>query len=212
MAASPTAVGEITVTGSGSNLTNQVRIDIGKTMSSQGTMSVTGGGYTVTFVTDDVAQRTVVRNDVVTLDLGGNTYTMSVYNPTSLVVGQSKGDNGFLTLINGQLITIDTIIGFESNTEGSIVMSGPEASWNNIESIIVGKSGIGSRTVVDGASVFSVKKASALGTEPGSIGTGTVSGIGSVWGTNSTFKVGIDQGSGSMLIQNGGAASSLGPT
>lgn len=170
------------------------------------------GGYTVTFVTDDVAQSTVVRNDVVMLDLGGNTYTMSVNNPTSLVVGQSDGDNGLLTLINGQLITIDTIIGFESNAEGSIVMSGPEASWTNIESIIVGKSGIGSLAVLDGASVFSVKKASALGTESGSVGTGTVSGDGSFWGTDSTFRVGINQGNGSMLVQDGGAASSLGPT
>ena len=58
-------------------------------------------GYTVTFVTDDETQRMVVRNDVLTLDLAGNSYTLNALDPTSFVVGQSGGDDGFLTLVNG---------------------------------------------------------------------------------------------------------------
>lgn len=160
-------------------------------------------GYTVTFVIDDETQRMVVRNDVVTLDLAGNTYTLNGLNPTSFVVGQSGGDDGFLTLVNGELITVSTAIGSGNSGVGFVVASGPGASWNNSEMLFVGKGGQGWLTIVNGATVSAIGP-TILGDAQQARGNINVTGFGSQMITSDDLMIG-NEGIGQIVVSSNGS-------
>lgn len=160
-------------------------------------------GYTVTFVTDDETQRMVVRNDVLTLDLAGNTYTLNALDPTSFVVGQSGGDDGFLTLVNGELITVASAIGLGNSGVGFMVASGPGASWSNSEMLFVGKGGQGWLTIVNGATVSAIGP-TILGNAQQARGNINVTGFGSQMITSDDLMIG-NEGIGQIVVSSNGS-------
>lgn len=160
-------------------------------------------GYTVTFVTDDETQRMVVRNDVLTLDLAGNSYTLNALDPTSFVVGQSGGDDGFLTLVNGELITVSSAIGLGNSGVGFMVASGPGASWSNSEMLFVGKGGQGWLTIVNGATVSAIGP-TILGNAQQARGNINVTGFGSQMIASDDLTIG-NEGIGQIVVSSNGS-------
>ncbi len=63
------------------------------------------GGYTVDFGTNVATDSAVIKDDKVTFDLDGNTYSMPAQTTTTgLIVGQDPGDDGQLTVIDGKVV------------------------------------------------------------------------------------------------------------
>ncbi len=114
---------------------------------------------------------------------------------------------GMLTIRDGGTVSSGlSRIGFASGSEGILTVTGPGSTWTSSHFLEIGYGGTGALTIRDGGTVSSLD--GRVGRLSGSNGLVTVSGVGSNWTANSnSISVGRT-GTGTMIIEDGGAVSS----
>ena len=103
-------------------------------------------------------------------------------------------------------------IGLSAGSTGTVIVTGPGSSWINGPSngLNVGSFGTGTLTIANGGRVIDITAlVSNIGNGPGSQGTVTVTGAGSLWSDIAGFKIG-NSGTGTLTIADGGIVT--GPT
>ncbi|MGD8786996.1 MAG: autotransporter domain-containing protein [Phycisphaerales bacterium] len=96
-------------------------------------------------------------------------------------------------------------LGYNSNSYGSLLVTGEGSLWENSNDVHIGYSGEGDMKISDGGSVSNLY--SYLGYFSGSKGEVTVSGPNAVWNTLNHLYVGF-QGEGEVIISDGGKITS----
>ena len=123
-------------------------------------------------------------------------------NQGDLLVGQSSGGKGKLTIGNGATVTsVQTILGDLAGTTGTAVITGTGSSLTASGDFNVGRFGTGSLTLGSGGTLSSDR--GYVANEAGSTGTVLISGSGSGWTTTGTLHVG-SRGDGSLILSDGG--------
>ena len=128
--------------------------------------------------------------------------TWSMYGSLNM----ARGGTGSLTITDGPKVNSqwESTLGDLAGSNGSVVVSGTGSSWTvgdrDRRALTIGKGGIGSVTVSNGASLIS--RSCGLGTSSGSSGTLEVRGAGSSWTCNGTLDLGW-RGSGSVTVADG---------
>ncbi len=121
-----------------------------------------------------------------------------------LTVGNN--DTGALTIQNGGVANINFgFVGYGSNSEGTITVSGQRSTLNNASRLIVGSVGTGALTIQNGGMVSN--SSSVIGSGSNSEGTVTVSGSGSSWVNTAALTVGGSEAIGTLTVENGGIVS-----
>ena len=152
--------------------------------------------------------------------LGGSTGTAIVNGGTwtlggSLQVGASG--NGTLTIAtdlqgaasSSSLVqSLDTVVGVEDGSTGTVTVSGDGAKWENAGNLTVGSSGKGSLTISNRGQVNdanAVIAAEQPSTAPpfGAASSVTVTGDGSQWNNSGNLTIGIN-GNAGLTISDGG--------
>ncbi len=173
------STGSVSVSGSGSTLTNNGVVNIG--FQGNGTLTISNGA--------------VVNN---TLCAACGSAGSGMY------IGQQGGAVGTVTIDSGgQLLNVGIAqIGSSAGSTGSVTVSGAGSQWNNAGSLTVGASGDGTLTIDSGASV--TDGSAIVGQNAGSNGTVVVDG--GSWVTTGALSVGTG-GTGAITIENGGTLS-----
>jgi outer membrane autotransporter protein len=131
----------------------------------------------------------------------------SVWNSANLAVGYNG--EGELTIANGgEVNQQDAYIGSGLDGVGTVLVIGTGSKWISRNSLTVGSLGAGDLTVEAGGSVESVTGSIGAYPFPGSQGTATVSGDGSVWNNSGDLSIGGE--SGMLTVTAGGAVSAGG--
>ncbi len=169
--------------------------------------------YTANFPAAGFAtDRLVVRDDDVTINLGGGTYSVlnnSLFGPSGTEIGTSAGDDARLTLLSGALqATNYADIAVDPGSMGEVVVS-TGATWNLPKTLRVGRSGSGSLVIENGGDVVSERaNIGAYNHAPSpttSVGSVMIRGSGSSWtNTGPEFTVGFF-GQGSLTVENQGS-------
>lgn len=143
----------------------------------------------------------------------GYTGTITVDSADMSVNGQLTV-NGNLSIVNAGTVTVSSgnqiIIGNATDDEGTITVNGTGSQLNNSNARIrVGNAGTGHLVIQNGAIVTTGN--TYVGYGPGSVGTVTVDGAGSVWNTDQQGGLGYigRQAEGSLTISNGGVVNTL---
>ncbi|MDH2348942.1 autotransporter domain-containing protein [Bradyrhizobium sp. SSUT77] len=215
--------GALTISGGGA--LSSVSVTAGDLAGSTGTMTVTGSGSTMT--TTGVGNQVIIGNygagtllvssggavsdaggivgqnaggtGTATVDGLGSTWT----NTSTLTVG-TQG-TGTLTLSNqGQATTAGVLIGVAGGT-GTVSLTG-HSGVSTTGAVNVGFTGTGTLTVASNS--FVVSSGGAIGNLAGAHGAVTVTGAGSAWSFGAfDLTIGAN-GTGSLLVSNGGQISS----
>ncbi|MEQ9226772.1 MAG: autotransporter domain-containing protein [Parvibaculum sp.] len=119
----------------------------------------------------------------------------------------------YATLDNGGTAQIDApgavsqgvAVGFNSDTSGTVEVSGSGASWTNTYSIYLGYGGHGALDITDGGQVTT--EAAFLGFESTGLGELNVDGDGSLFDVSSALTIG-NEGEGRLTITSGAAVNS----
>jgi outer membrane autotransporter protein len=127
-------------------------------------------------------------------------------NAGDVVVG-GQG-TGTLTIENGGTVNSGSggSIGLLAGSTGTVTVTGPGSSWINGPSggLNIGSFGTGTLTIANGGTVINITPNVAnIGNGPGSQGTVTVTGAGSIWSNSSGVNVGR-LGAGTLTIADGG--------
>lgn len=116
--------------------------------------------FSVAFSVDVENDQLQLHNGHVTFDLGGNTYELTSPAATtggvtsnSINVGVLNGDDAALTIANGTLSGVVSVIGHRSGSEGIVTVS-PGALWTQWSDLFVGLEGSGTLVVEEGGSVI----------------------------------------------------------
>ncbi|WP_372183451.1 autotransporter outer membrane beta-barrel domain-containing protein [Xanthomonas axonopodis] len=201
------ANGTVTVTGAGSVLDTTGTVSIGK--AGVGTVNVEDGGKLIShggkFVVGDAGTGTMNVEDGGTLTMQGNTF----------VVGDAG--TGTMNVKNGGTLSAahEVYLGGYTQGEagsGTMTVSGATSSLSGA-GIQTGYRGTGVLTVEDGASVKQAWGPGSFGVGwfEGANGTVTVTGAGSVLGTNGTVSIG-KAGVGTVNVEDGGKLTMQGGT
>jgi T5SS/PEP-CTERM-associated repeat protein len=166
--------------------------------------------YTVTLPTHRTISRFLIGNDKLVLDLsGGGQLSATSAGNTSFVMGIGTGDVARMTVRNGTIVTVQSIMGASVGSSGSATIS-TGAIWNSTGSLTLGSQGTGNITVTGGGRVSaSLLK---LGIAAGSKGTALLSGGGSTLTITGNGQVGSNSptattGIGQMQVRTGSTAS-----
>lgn len=108
---------------------------------------------TVTYQGSVSNQRLTVRAGFVTLNLNGHTHTLTLSALPSLFVGLFTGDDAVLRVQNGTLSAVRAQLGVFTNSTGALIVSGTNALCAFSGRCVVGESGSGSLTVINGAGI-----------------------------------------------------------
>ena len=158
-------------------------------------------GTTYAAVTIDGGQiMTVPGSEASPFDAGGN-----------LTVGVTT--NGELHISNGGRVSSDYgFIGYNAGATGIATVDGLGSKWNNSGVLNVGHLGSGTLIITNGGIVSDedpgtpdIPVINAIGNLVGSTGNVTITGSGSQWINASNINVG-SEGSGTLLVENGGIA------
>ena len=98
-------------------------------------------------------------------------------------------------------------IGFSSNGEGTVTVTGTGSTWTNSANLFVGVEGTGTLNVEDGGAVSNGN--GSIGQSPGGNGTVTVTGTGSTWTNSANVFVG-NNGTGTLTVADGGMVNANG--
>jgi T5SS/PEP-CTERM-associated repeat protein len=165
------------------------------------------GPYIVTFSSGAAFELLNASDGSATLALG--TFTCSL---GGLIVGDSPGDAGTLTLQDGTMSVTPIIppltlrIGKDAGAAGTLVL-GPGAQLATTDTLLVGDAGSGTVTVSGGHLATALTN---LADDAGATGGVTIQGAGSTWTASSGTSVG-NNGNGTLLIAGGGQMTSLAP-
>ena len=150
--------------------------------------------------TTDANINTVTPNATVISDPGAQARNLTV----------GANGTGMLTIQNGGTLTDQFgTIGNLPGGLGTVTVTGPGASWTNVNDLVVGGQGTGTLIIQNGATAEDGSTASStggsIGQSAGSTGTVTVTGAGSSWinGPSGGLNVG-SFGTGTLTIANGG--------
>jgi fibronectin-binding autotransporter adhesin len=102
----------------------------------------------------------------------------------------------------GAVISTYGQIGLYAGAIGTVSVTGAGSSWTSNSSIYVGHFGSGTLTIGNGG-VVDIDTSSIIGNQAGSIGTATVTGVGSTWTSGNYLTVG-HSGSGTLTVAQGG--------
>lgn len=128
-------------------------------------------------------------------------------------VTQMRG--GRLEIVNGaDMSSLYSFIANQLGDTAEAVVDGAGSTWVNRAGLNVGVGGAGNLTISGGAvvtnsTVFS--NAGVIGVDAGSVGSVTVTGVGSVWGNSAGLIIGND-GSGELTVSAGGTVTAAGST
>src|SRR5262245_15356146 len=144
-----------------------------------------------------------IENGNVTFQLNQTTNTMS--GGSGLIVGNTAGLTGRLTILNGKM-TGDMAIGNVDASTGFFTIGADAIFDALINATSVGENGIGTLTIIDGGH-FTASSVLSVGSQVGSNGAVFVSGLHSSLSTNvSNIFIGAS-GLGAMTISDGATAS-----
>ena len=185
---------------SGGSITGFSNTLVGATIGDIGTLSITSSGTVSDFLGSigDSAGST----GLVTVDGFGSKWS----NATNLTVGQSGA--GTLTISSSGTVS-DTIgtVGKNVGSTGSVTVDGSGSKWTHAAILSVGQAGAGNLAISNGGTVSSNQI--TIGNATGGTGLVTVNGAGSsVHIDSGLLQVGTS-GTGSLVISNGGAVTSL---
>ena len=193
--------GTATVTGVGSQWTN-FTLTVGNF--GMGTLNIEAGGRVSTEL--GAIGRHSGSSGMATI-----TGTESQWNNNDFSLFVGFNGTGTLSIEDGGLVSnaSDGVIGTFSGSSGTAIVTGAESQWNNDGSLTVGSSGTGTLNVENRGGVSS-EGSSAIGENPGSVGTVTVTGVGSQWNnvvdslsSGLILSVGY-HGTGTLNIEDGG--------
>jgi T5SS/PEP-CTERM-associated repeat protein len=174
---------------------------IGKTAT--GTLTVSDGGYLRSYYGYIGYGSTAT--GVVMVDGTRSTWD----NMIAWYVGYSG--SGTFSITNGGNVSstnaaqCGALIGYNSGSKGVVTVDGPGSTWSN-GSVCIGRSGSGVLSITNGGSVVTgvYSTGGDIGCNPGSAGVVIVDGADSTWTNGRQLYVG-DQGSGMLLVTNGGS-------
>jgi len=165
-----------------------------------------GSVYNVNFIAAPSNNlKLLIRNDNVSFDLGGYTYTLTstVFPQASLTVGELNGDIGQLTIMNGTIANYHTLLGDQAGSNGTLNIS-TGATLTSASVIRVGENGDGTLNILNGGTASNTGN-SILGFQTGSTGSATVSGTGSSWNSAEQY-IGYQSGTtGNLSVENEGS-------
>ncbi len=188
------STGAATVTGAGSRWDAALALYVG--YEGTGSLTISDGGWVVSY--DGTLGCESGSNGTVTVT-GAGSWGMTDF----LTVGRYGA--GTLTVSDGGAISRcdDGYLGRYSGSVGKATVTGVGSKWHlGIYPLFVGYSGTGTLTIADGGVVKN--RLGILGRDPGSNGTATVTGAGSLWDLSyANLHVG-GKGTVSLTISDGG--------
>jgi outer membrane autotransporter protein len=188
--------GTVTISGPGSSWTGSGGFIVGD--GGTGTVTVSGGAKVETqFLVAGFGQTGL---GSVTISGAGTSWT------TSASAGVGSDGVGHLRVeAGGALSVVGLSFGSDALASGTGTVTGPGSSLTASGGIYVGGGGSGTLTVSDGATVTSADATIALA------GTGvvTVTGAGSRWTNDTTFRVGANSGFATLNVAAGGKVETL---
>ena len=199
--------GAITVVGTDSIWANSHGLHIG--FEGNGTLDIADGGM-VSNSTGYIG-RLNSSSGAVTVDGAGSAWINSDnYYSDDLFVGHSG--NGTLDITNGGMVS-NTIgyVGYDSDTTGSVIVTGLGSTWTCNSELYIGYRGHGTLDVTNGGQVNTTH--GHIGYESGSTGIVTVEDAGSTWINYRSEYDSISNliggyGNGTLHIANGGLVTS----
>lgn len=190
------STGTVTITGAGSKITSSETLIIAN--KGTGSLNILNGGSYVSYKDTRMASGV---NSTAYLTVSGT--NSNVTNTYDFYAGYDG--NGTATVSNGGSITSGgaSYIGFNAGSTGALTITGTGSDVTSTGSLVVGYSGTGSLSILNGGTYHSNNNAH-LGYSAGKIGSATVDGSGSGLTTVNTLYVGRS-GTGSLTISNGGS-------
>ena len=164
-------------------------------------LTIQNGG-TVTNLSGAVGNTGAAANGMVIVTGAGSSWI----NTGNLVVG-GQG-TGIVTIQNGGNLRsgAGTSIGLIAGSNGTVTVTGPGSMWTNSPGggLNIGSFGTGTLTIANGGTVINNTPFRAnIGSALGSLGTVTVTGVGSSWTNSPGVNIG-NSGTGTLTIANGG--------
>lgn len=194
--------------------TNSIWDDSGETStmnighrSSGNSIIVTNGGKILGYFVY-LGRFDIANNNSVLVTGPGSTYSLNCH----FYVGNQGSSNRF-TAANGATIQDKfCYINYEAaSSNNTVVLTGPNTTWNNEYSVFVGMAGGGGSLIIsNGATMttgggWGLSHDGALGVDPTSSNNrALVTGAGSVWNCADNLYVGFDGPGNSLVISNGG--------
>lgn len=165
--------------------------------------------YTVNFTQNQTASQAAIANDKVAFDLGGFQYDLTEPNITreSLIVGERPNDVGELTITNGTVAGVNTVVAHSTTSTGHLTLD-TGGALTLTGAMRVGSGGTGTLDVQNGAVLTSTAD-NFIG-QLGGGGTVNIDGPGSQWtltGFDNSITLGSGGGTGELNITNGASAS-----
>lgn len=195
LGSSPSANGEVTVTGTNSEWMVTYGLAVGDVGS--GTMNVQAGGKVSVFDAASFLGKSYGSTGVVNITGAGSHYL----NRGDLYVGNDGV--GIANVQDGGRLEnkSEAFLGDSPGSTGDATVSGNGSWWSNSSALYIGREGTGTLNIESGGRITDA--AGFLGWGIGSTGEVTVTGAGSMWSNNSGLYVGRE-GSGTLKIQAGG--------
>ena len=158
--------------------------------------------------------RAIIRNDAVSFNLGGKTYTLDSMGARSLAIANDAGNVGSLSLTIGTMNIVEAVVGNNATGSGTLNVS-TGATLNMSDHLLIANAGAGFFNILNGGDVnmnptFAVTPTNdaVIGNPTGTNGMATVSGSGSTW-TGLRFLTVGNGGTGELIIDTGGMVSSM---
>lgn len=131
--------------------------------------------------------------------------TQVISSPISLYNAYvGRYGTGTLTINDGgTLSNRNGYIGTEAGSTGNVTVTGSGSVWSNTSDLYVGYSGSGTLTIDNGATVNGNNI--EIGSQANSTGTVIVTGSGSTLNNNDFLLIVGDEGSGTLLVEDGGS-------
>jgi T5SS/PEP-CTERM-associated repeat protein len=190
--------GSVSVSGAGSAWTMSDFLRVGE--SGAGQLTISAGGNVSNVL--GVMGLNPGSSGAATVTGAGSTWT----NSGELTIGNS-GVGTLKIESGGDVSNTDGYIGRVAGSTGLVNVAGAGSTWTNHGNVHVGwgLNATGNTLMIEGGGSVS-NNAAFIATSAGSIGTATVTGIGSTW-TNEQLMVG-NLGHGTLMVENGGHVSS----
>ncbi|MGE0478901.1 MAG: dockerin type I domain-containing protein [Phycisphaerae bacterium] len=152
-------------------------------------------------------------------------YALTQNTEWSVILGEDMEALGLpgdasLTVVNGGVNTMATVLGLTEGSRGTLVVTGANARWDNAANtagtgLVVGSGGEGVVTISGGATLgLSAAAATNLALQLGAPGRGTltVTGAGSSLSSNGVLAIAVGAGSrGTLHVDDGAVVSSSAP-
>ncbi|MEX0586461.1 MAG: hypothetical protein WD176_07445, partial [Pirellulales bacterium] len=156
-------------------------------------------GYTVTLAGPHQVNQLDVRDDRVTLNLGGATYDVT----TETRIGWLAGQTGRVTVRNGTLQSGPMLVGFDFGSDGELLLSGSDAHLLLTDNLYLSAwGGTGQLSLLNGATAETTW--SYIANNEYGIASAFVLGAGSSWTVGSGVLAVGNYGYGGLTVADGG--------